>query len=134
MFSNTKETENKKLFNNICELARNRNKTYNLILRKAIDKSNISPSIEYSINFDKFEIKCRSGLSNCSIEFFIFGPLKRNNENVFGQFLWARLEDSKVDFEGNRYISEDEEKLILDFLDCLYNYNLYSESVLQNYF
>lgn len=127
--------ENKQLSEEIYRKITSREKSYSAILTEAIEIDyEIDDIATKSLFFDEFEVKYRYSSYSKALYFFVFGPLKRDDNEVFGQFLWFELKGNKVDFEGNHYISESEEKLILKFLDSLYNLNQYNDSILQKYF
>lgn len=131
-FSQTEEVENTELFNKIKDIINSRKNGYINILSNAAEEN--TDIDDDSIACGKFEIKYRSCSFGPGVEFFIFGPIKRNNEEVFGQFLWAKIVGSNLIFDGNKYIFESDENLILEFLNSLYNLHQYSDSILQNYF
>lgn len=127
--------ENKQLSKEIYRKITSREKSYSAILTKTVEIDYEMDDIAAkSLFFDEFEVKYRYSSHSKALYFFVFGPLKRDDNEVFGQFLWFELKGNKVDFEGNHYISESEEKLILKFLDDLYNLNQYKDSILQKYF
>lgn len=132
MFTHT-IMENACLLREIYKKIASREKSYSAILSRAVGVDCINDNCK-SLFFNEFEIKWDYNSITKSFTFFAFGPLNRDNKNVFGQFLWFKVNGTKVDFEGNSYISESEEKLILKFLDDLYNLNQYKDSILQEYF
>jgi len=132
MFTHT-IMENEQLAKEIYKKITSREKAYSAILYRAIGIDCIGDDCK-SLFFNEFEIKWNYNSITKTFTFFAFGPLNRDNEEVFGQFLWFELNNIKVDFEGNRYISESEERLILKFLDDLYNLKQYKNSILQEYF
>lgn len=134
MFTNA-IMENEQLSKEIYRKIASREKAYSAILSRAIGIDCIGDNCK-SLFFNEFEIKWTYTYNSISktFAFFAFGPLNRDDDEVFGQFLWFELNGNKIDFEGNRYISESEERLILKFLDDLYNLNQYKDSILQEYF
>lgn len=132
MFTHT-IMENECLLREIYKKITSREKSYSTILSRAVGVDCINDNCK-SLFFNEFEIKWDYNSITKSFTFFAFGPLIRDDKNVFGQFLWFKVNGTKVDFEGNSYISESEEKLILKFLDDLYNLNQYKDSILQEYF
>lgn len=127
--------ENKQLSKEIYGKITSRERSYSAILSRAIEIDyGVDDIDDKSLFFDEFEVKYKYSHNSKALYFFVFGPLKRDDNEVFGQFLWFELKGNKVDFEGNHYISESEEKLILKFLDGLYKLNQYKDSILQKYF
>ena len=137
MFTHT-IMENEQLSKEIYRKIISREKSYSAILAKAIEidyeVDDIDDIDDKSLFFNEFEVKYKYSSHSKTLYFFVFGPLKMGNNEVFGQFLWFNLSGNKIDFEGNHYISESEEKLILKFLDDLYNLSQYKDSILQKYF
>lgn len=132
MFTHT-IMENEQLSKEIYRKITSRERSYSAILSRAIEIDyGVDDIDDKSLFFNEFEVKYKYSTNSKALYFFAFGP-QRDNE-VFGQFLWFELNGNKVDFEGNRYIFESEEKLILKFLDDLYNLNQYKDSILQKYF
>lgn len=132
MFTNT-TMENEQLSKEIYRKITSREKSYSAILTRAVGIDCIGDNCK-SLFFNEFEIKWTYSSISKTFSFFVFGPLNRDDREVFGQFLWFELNGNKIAFEGNRYISESEERLILKFLDDLYNLNQYKDSILQEYF
>lgn len=132
MFTHT-TMENEQLSKEIYRKITSREKSYSAILTRAVGIDCIGDNCK-SLFFNEFELKWTYNSTKKTFAFFAFGPLRRDDDDAFGQFLWFELNGNKVDFEGNRYISESEERLILKFLDDLYSLNQYKDSILQEYF
>ena len=102
--------ENEQLSKEIYRKITSRERSYSAILSRAIEIDYWVDDIDdKSLFFNEFEVKYKYSPNSKALYFFAFGPQRdqRGNE-VFGQFLWFELNGNKVDFEGNRYISESE--------------------------